>query len=57
MTVVTQKKIRNVLLCEYNGSEREPNVFWLPTFLKISSFVFCGLKKVIKIWNDTRMSK
>ncbi len=31
---------------------------WLPTFFRISSFVFCIKKKVIQVWNDdTRVSK
>ncbi len=39
------------------GSLWEPSTVWLPLFLKISSFVFNRIKKLIQVWNNLRVSK
>ncbi len=43
-----------VFLCPHNGSQWSPK---LPTFSKVSSFVFCSRKKFTQVWSDTRVSK
>ncbi len=53
-------------LLEYRKKENKKNtmevngyrqLFWRPTFFKISSFVFSRRKKLIQVWNKLRVSK
>ncbi len=39
------------------GSQWLLSTFWLPTFFKISSFVFNWRKKLIQVWLNSRVSK
>jgi len=42
---------------KYYGSQWVWSTVWLPTFFKISSFVFNRRKKLIQVWNNSRVSK
>jgi len=38
----------------YYGNQWGPSTVWLPTFFKISSFVFSGREKFIQVWKDLK---
>ncbi len=46
----------NSIFSPYYGSQWLPAIVWLPTFFKISSFVFNKRKKVIHVWNNLSLN-
>ncbi len=46
-----------IVLFSFYQSQCEPATVWLPTFFKISSFVFSTRNKLIQVWDKMRVSK
>ncbi len=55
--LVTKRVMVPIGKKKYYGSQWESSTVCLPTFCKISSFVFSRRKKFIQVWKSSRLSK
>jgi len=56
-SIAFHSMVKKINMEKYYGSQWGPSTVWLPTFFKISSFVFSRRKKFIQVWNNLRVSK
>jgi len=51
MSLTRRRWLTSILFFTYYGSQWLLSTVWLPTFFKISSFVYSRRPKFIQVWN------